>query len=135
MKTIIFALLLAVSAQAQDFKFIPLKYDRLWSEDGLILRWDGPEHSIRDGALFYSLRFVGIRSYKPRAIIAVGANLGWETFDGFRWRKTDGFSVKDFCFGVAGFHLVYIGEKIFDKPKPKKYDRALRKELDYASSN
>lgn len=125
----LFALLFAASAQAQDFKFIPLKYDRLWSEDGLIIKFDAVEHAIRDGAIFWGLGKFGV-SDKWRFGITTAGAIGWEIRDGFHWRHTDGFSWKDLFAGMAGQGLVFAGEKLFSKPKSQKYDEALRQELE-----
>jgi len=126
----LFALLFAASAQAQDFKFIPLKYDRLWSEDGLIIKFDVVAHAIRDGAIFWGLGKLGV-SDKWRFGLTTAGALGWEIRDGFAWRKTDGYSWKDLFAGMVGQGLVFAGEKLFSKPKKNqtRYDEALRQEL------
>lgn len=121
------ALLLAVSAQAQDFKFLPWKYDRWNSSDGIILRLDKAEHICRDGAIFYGLGKLGM-SDKWRFGVTTGFAVAWEVRDGFAWRKTDGYSWKDLFAGMTGQGIVFIGEKIFDKPK-RKHDEALRRQL------
>lgn len=126
-KTIIALALLFSVAQAQDFKFIPIKYDRLWSEDGMIIKFDAVEHAIRDGALFWGLGKFGM-SDKWRFGVTTGFAVAWEVRDGFAWRKTDGYSWKDLFAGMAGQGIVFIGEKIFDKPK-RKHDEALRRQL------
>jgi len=128
MKTLLIVLLLAASAQAQDFKFLPWKYDRWNSSDGFILRSDKAEHAIRDGFIFWALgktNLVGQYRFGVTTLLATG----WEIRDGFAWRKTDGYSWKDLFAGMAGQGIVYLGEKIFDKPKSK-HDKALRKELE-----
>lgn len=127
----IFVMLLPLVSFGQDFKFIPLKYDQLWSEDGLIIKFDAVEHAIRDGAIFYGLGRLGL-SDKWRFGVTTGFSVAWEIRDGFAWRKTDGYSWKDLAAGIAGQGIVYLGEKIFDKPKPKKYNEALRKASEVA---
>lgn len=128
MKTLAIILLLAVSAQAQDFKFLPWKYDRWDSKDGFLFRWDKLDHACRDGLIFYALgktNLVGQYRFGATTLLAIG----WEIRDGFAWRKTDGFSWKDLFAGMAGQGLVFAGEKLFSKPKSQKYDEALRQEL------
>lgn len=128
MRTILVVLLLAVSANAQDFKFLPWKYDRWNSTDGFILKSDKAEHAIRDGAIFWALgktNLVGQYRFGLTTILATG----WEIRDGFAWRKTDGFSWKDLAAGMAGQIIVFGAEQLFDKPKIKRHDEALRREL------
>lgn len=125
----IFVLLLPIIVLSQDFKFIPIKYDRLWSEDGYIIRYDAVEHAIRDGAIFWGLGKFGV-SNKWRFGLTTAGAIGWEIRDGIAWRTTDGFSWKDLFAGMAGQGLVFAGEKLFSKPKSQKYDEALRKEID-----
>lgn len=130
LKTLLVILLLvaSVQVQAQDFKFIPLRHDKLWSEDGLIIRYDAVEHALRDGALFWGLGKFGVKdSWRFGATTAFA--VAWEVRDGFRWRHTDGFSWKDLFAGMAGQVIVFGGEKLFSKPKSQKYDEALRQEL------
>lgn len=126
-RLVLFVLLLAVSVQAQDFKFLPWKYDRWNSTDGFILRSDKAEHICRDSAIFYGLGRLGV-SDKWRFVATTSFAVAWEVRDGFAWRKTDGYSHKDILAGIAGQAIVFIGEKIFDKPK-RKHDEALRRQL------
>jgi len=128
MKALLIVLLLAVSVNAQDFKFMPWRADRWNSSDGWILKSDKAEHAIRDGFIFWALgktNLVGQYRFGVTTILATG----WEIRDGFRWRHTDGFSFKDLFAGIAGQVLVFGGEKLFSKPKANKYDEALRHEL------
>lgn len=125
---LIFAILLAASAQAQDFKFLPWKYDRWNSTDGkLFLRHDKLSHVVRDGGIFWGLGKLGM-SDKWRFVATTSFAVAWEVRDGFAWRETDGYSWKDLFAGMAGQGIVFIGEKIFDKPK-RKHDEALRRQL------
>lgn len=125
----IFVLLLPIIVLSQDFKFLPWKYDRWGSTDGhFLLRHDKLSHLVRDGAIFWGLGKFGV-SDKWRFSLTTAGAIGWEIRDGIAWRTTDGFSWKDLFAGMAGQGLVFIGEKIFDKPKSQKYDRALKKEL------
>lgn len=129
--SIAFALLLAASVQAQDFKFLPWKYDRWNSTDGLIMKSDKAEHAIRDGFIFWALgktNLVGQYRFGVTTVLATG----WEIRDGFAWRKTDGYSWKDLFAGMAGQGLIFAGEKLFSKPKKNqaRYDEALRQELE-----
>lgn len=124
----LFALLLAVSAQAQDFKFY---WHDQWDsqEPSLIFRYDKVAHGVRDGAIFYCLGKAVTKDAKPRLIVTTGFATAYEIWDGFRWRKTGGFSFHDVAAGLAGQGLVFAGEKLFSKPKSQKYDEALRQEL------
>jgi len=126
MKTFVLILLFAACASAQDFKIMPWKIDRWNSTDGIILKSDKLEHAIRDGALYYGCRELKL-SVKTSFILTTSFAVAWEVRDGFAWRKTDGFSSKDLLAGVAGQLIVFGVEQLFDKPKSKKYDQALRK--------
>ena len=130
MKTLIFVLtlLFASVVNAQTFKFY--WHDR-WDtqEPSLIFRYDKLSHGVRDGAIFYCLGKAITKDTKPRFIAATSFAVAYEIWDGFRWRKTGGFSFHDVAAGLAGQGIVYLGEKIFDKPKSK-HDKTLRKELE-----
>lgn len=127
MKNILLMILLgSVAAQAQDFKFLPWKYDRWNSSDGVILKSDKLEHVIRDGALFWGLGKLGV-SDKWRFGVTTGFAVAWEIRDGFAWRETDGYSHKDILAGIAGQAIVFGAEKIFTRRKNS--DKALRQEV------
>jgi len=113
---LIFAMLLPLVSFGQDFKFIPLKYDRLWSEDGLIIKFDAVEHTIRDGAMFYGLGKLGV-SDKWRFVATTSFAVAWEIRDGFAWRETDGYSHKDLLAGIAGQIVVFSVEKFLMRKK------------------
>jgi len=115
-KVTLFILLLAVSAQAQDFKFLPWKYDRWNSADGIILKNDKLEHVIRDGAIFWGLGKLGV-SNKWRFVATTGFAVAWEIRDGFAWRETDGYSHKDLLAGIAGQIVVFGVEKFLMRKK------------------
>lgn len=125
--TIACILLLAVSAQAQSFKFY--WHDRWDSQEpSLIFRYDKVSHLCRDGLIFYGLGKTITKDAKPRFIATTSFAVAYEIWDGFRHKKTGGFSFHDLAAGFAGQGIVYLGEKIFDKPK--KHDEALRKAID-----
>lgn len=126
MRALLIVLLLSVSAQAQDFKFLPWKYDKWNSTDGSILRHDKLEHVIRDGALFWGLGKLGVPA-EWRFVATTSFAVAWEIRDGFAWRKTDGYSHKDLLAGVAGQVVVFGAEKIFTRKKNS--DKALRQEV------
>ncbi len=119
-------LIYASCADAQDFKVMSWRNDRWNSTDGILLKSDKLEHAIRDGALYYGCRELKL-SVKTSFILTTSFAVAWEVRDGFAWRKTDGFSSKDLLAGVAGQLIVFGVEQLFDKPKSKKYDQALRK--------
>lgn len=129
MKTIIaFALLFAVSAQAQSFKFY--WNDRWNSHEPGLFYFDKLDHLAANAVGFWTLKKVGIESPRYRFLIVTGLSVGWEIRDGFRHKKTGGFSFHDLAAGMAGQVLVFGAEQLFDKPKTSsKYDEALRQEL------
>lgn len=122
-------LFLAVSAQAQDFKFY--WHDRWDSHEPGLFYFDKLDHLAANAVGFWTLKNVGIESPRDRFLIVTGLSVGWEIRDGFRHKKTGGFSFHDLAAGMAGQGLVFAGEKLFSKPKKNqaRYDEALRKEL------
>lgn len=131
-KTIIALALLFSVARAQDFKFY--WHDRWNSHEPGLFYFDKLDHLVANAAGFWALKKVGIENPRDRFLIVTGASIGWEIRDGFRWKKTGGFSFHDLAAGMAGQVIVFGAEKLFDKPK-QKHDESLRKELNYASSN
>lgn len=131
----LFALLLAVSAQAQDFKFY---WHDQWNsqEPSLIFRYDKLSHGVRDGAIFYCLGKTITKDAKPRFIATTSFAVAYEIWDGFRWRKTGGFSFHDIAAGLAGQGIIFFGEKLFDKPKRQQaYDEQVQKEIEGLAVN
>lgn len=93
----------------------------------MIFRYDKVAHGVRDSAIFYCLGKAVTKDAKPRLIVTTGFATAYEIWDGFRWRKTGGFSFHDIAAGIAGQAIVFGAEKIFTRRKNS--DKALRQEV------
>lgn len=135
MKTLLIVLLLAASAQAQDFKFY--WHDKWNSHEPALFYYDKLDHLAANAFGVWALKKVGIESIKTRFYIVTGLSVAYEIRDGFRHKHTGGFSFHDLIAGMAGQGLVFAGEKLFSKPKKNqaRYDEAVRRELYYSADS
>ena len=101
----LFALLLAVSAQAQTFKFY--WHDRWNSTEPGLFYYDKLDHLAANAFGVWALKKVGMESVKTRFYVVTGLSVAYETWDGFRHEHTGGFSFHDLLAGMAGQGLVF----------------------------
>lgn len=124
---LVFILLFTTLANAQSFKFY---WNDKWnSHEPALFYYDKLDHLAANAFGVWALKKVGMESVKTRFYVVTGLSVAYEIRDGFRWRKTGGFSFHDVAAGLAGQGIVFAGEKLFSKPKSQKYDEALRQEL------
>lgn len=121
----IFVMLLPLFSYGQDFKFY--WKDRWDSHEPGIFYFDKLDHLAANAFGVWALKKVGMESIKTRFYVVTGLSVAYEIRDGFRWRKTGGFSFHDIAAGIAGQAIVFGAEKIFTRKKSS--DKALRQEV------
>lgn len=121
----IFVMLLPLFSYGQDFKFY--WKDRWDSHEPGLFYFDKLDHLAANAFGVWALKKVGMESIKTRFYVVTGLSVAYEIRDGFRWRKTGGFSFHDIAAGIAGQAIVFGAEKIFTRKKNS--DKALRQEV------
>ena len=111
-------LIMVTSLYSHPFKF---------TEDNFNLEIDKTAHATVSAGLYYQglvLQDTSKNEYDAMWF-AFLVGFGWETYQGFRYRKHGGFSLHDLQYNVAGIICAHIQKKIWFYFKKIKSNRKL----------